>query len=89
MSQERDQGRGPAEADDEEDLRRRPGHVVAHDLNNMLAVISGYASLLQPRLDADLMSQRALERILQSVERARALVAHLAARLPPEPDPPR
>lgn len=50
---------------------------VAHDLNNMLAAITGYASLLELRVKEDAVALRAIERIIQSAERAATLTEGL------------
>ncbi len=57
---------------------------VAHDINNMLAAITGYASLLELRVKEDVVALRAIERIIQSAERAAMLTDRM---LHPERQP--
>jgi signal transduction histidine kinase/CheY-like chemotaxis protein len=50
---------------------------IAHDFNNELAIIIGYASLLDGRLAGDQVSRVHTEHILKSAERARKLIRQL------------
>jgi PAS domain S-box-containing protein len=50
---------------------------IAHDFNNELAIIIGYASLLEGRLHEDEMSRNQTDHILKSAERARKLIRQL------------
>lgn len=52
---------------------------VAHDFNNMLAVIHGYTELLLERVHADDVVQSSLEEIRKAGERAAALTRQLLA----------
>jgi two-component system cell cycle sensor histidine kinase/response regulator CckA len=52
---------------------------VAHDFNNMLAVINGYAELLLGRDDLDESMQSALQEMRKAGERAEALIRQLMA----------
>ncbi len=52
---------------------------IAHDFNNLLTVISGYAALLQERLEADDGSLRYADGIVRASERAAALTQQLLA----------
>jgi signal transduction histidine kinase len=52
---------------------------VAHDLNNMLSPIIGYAELLMEELEDDPQQQDRLQQIEQAGHRARDLVGHLLA----------
>ncbi len=60
-----------------ESLGRLSGGI-AHDLNNMLAVISGYGELLQRRARAE-MEERYLAEILRASDRAAGLTRQLLA----------
>jgi signal transduction histidine kinase len=50
---------------------------VAHDFNNMLTVISGYAAFARTRADAE--GERQLDHVLRAADRARALTSQLLA----------
>jgi two-component system, cell cycle sensor histidine kinase and response regulator CckA len=50
---------------------------IAHDFNNELAIIIGYASLLEERLSQDEVSRSNTSLILKSAERARKLIRQL------------
>jgi len=52
---------------------------IAHDFNNQLAVIMGYAALLEPKLSSDESSQRNVEQIFRAADRARTLIRQLLA----------
>ena len=52
---------------------------VAHDFNNELSIIIGYASLLHARLSGDEASSVNTSQILKAAERARALIRQLLA----------
>ncbi len=52
---------------------------VAHDFNNMLSVINGYAELALDRLEGDHPARRAIERIKAAGEKSAALTAKLLA----------
>ena len=61
---------------------------IAHDVNNVLAAVSGYAQLLSPEVEGSHRGGRHLAGIFRSVERAGDLVAQLGAlgrRQPLEP----
>jgi PAS domain S-box-containing protein len=50
---------------------------IAHDFNNELAIIIGYASLLEERLAEDEVARAQTDHILKSAERARKLIRQL------------
>lgn len=52
---------------------------VAHDFNNMLAVIVGYIQLLQDRVDPEDVGQKHIEQIRRACERAAGLTRQLLA----------
>ena len=74
-------------ADREEELRQsqkmeavgRLAGGVAHDFNNMLTAIQGFATLLQGRLDADEGGRHYLDEILRAADRSAALTRQLLA----------
>lgn len=52
---------------------------IAHDFNNLLTAITGYASLMQHRLDDDNPNQKTVGKILHAGDRATRLVSQLMA----------
>ena len=52
---------------------------IAHDFNNQLAVIIGYAALLQGKSAADESSRQNVEQIFRAADRARSLIRQLLA----------
>jgi two-component system cell cycle sensor histidine kinase/response regulator CckA len=52
---------------------------VAHDFNNQLAVIMGYAALLEANLGSDESSRRNVEQVFRAADRARSLIRQLLA----------
>ena len=61
---------------------------VAHDFNNMLGIVLGYAELAKRKIEPDSPAQEALSQILLAAERSSALVRQLltfARRQPVEP----
>ena len=52
---------------------------VAHDFNNMIGVILGYASLLERDLNADEVSIKKINSIIRAAERSADLARHLLA----------
>lgn len=52
---------------------------IAHDLNNLVAVVSGTVEVLQPQCESDRFVAEGLDRISRSMEAARDLVARLSA----------
>jgi two-component system cell cycle sensor histidine kinase/response regulator CckA len=52
---------------------------IAHDFNNQLAVIMGYAALLEAKLSSDESSGRNVEQIFRAADRARTLIRQLLA----------
>jgi len=53
------------------------GQAIAHDLNNLIAAISGYAMLLKPDLDEQTQAYQRAERIGRAAEQAAAVVGSL------------
>ena len=74
-------------ADREEELRQsqkmeavgRLAGGVAHDFNNMLTAIQGFATLLQGQLDVDESGRHYLDEILRAADRSAALTRQLLA----------
>ena len=52
---------------------------IAHDFNNQLAVIIGYAALLEAKLGSDDSSRRNLEQVFRAADRARSVIRQLLA----------
>jgi PAS domain S-box-containing protein len=50
---------------------------VAHDFNNLLGILSGYAELLQAKLESDDTCSRYCTKVLETVERASGLTRQL------------
>lgn len=75
---------GP-DAQELEGVRRLAGGI-AHDLNNLLTAIGGYAELLLASVDADDPSRMEVVGIARASERATALTNQLLAFSRNEPD---
>jgi len=52
---------------------------IAHDFNNQLAVIIGYAALLEAKLGSDDSSRHNLEQVFRAADRARSVIRQLLA----------